>query len=108
MNKNDVPVCVLICLFNNEGLSNALEQTPQGRRVRSRGLALGVGKPGSGRSPWELAAELSPDIDLCSSSAEGGEPDKARERRDMERSKGESETNHKNAQELHVNSWNCL
>lgn len=83
-------MCVRICLFKSDGLSNALLQTLQGSRLRSRGLALGVGPLGSGRSPCELAAELSPETDFPSSSAEGGEPDKALESKDIERSKGES------------------
>lgn len=79
-----------MCLLSKEGLSKALLHTPQGKRARSRGRALGVGPLDSGKSPWELAAELSPDNDFLSSSAEGGECDKARESKDIERSKGES------------------
>lgn len=86
-----IPVCVLMCLLSSEGLSKAFEHTPQGSSVRSRGRALGVGTPASGRSPCELAAELSPEIDFLSSSADGGEPERTLERRDIERSKGESE-----------------
>lgn len=84
------PVCVLMCLLSKEGLSKALLQTPQGRSVLSLGLARGVGTAVSGRSPCELAAELSPDTDFLSSSADGGDPVKALERRDIERSNGES------------------
>lgn len=82
-----------MCLLSKEGLSNALLQTPQGKSVLSLGLALGVGTAVSGRSPCELAAELSPDIDFLSSSAEGGELERALDRRDIERSRGESEIN---------------
>lgn len=81
-----------MCLFNRDGLSNALLQTLQGRRARSLGRALGVGPLGSGKSPCELAAELSPDKDFLSSSADGGEFDKALDNNDMDRSNGESET----------------
>jgi hypothetical protein len=88
-----LPVCVLMCLLSSEGLSKALLQTPHGSRVLSLGLALGVGTLASGRSPCELAAELSPETDLRSSSADGGEPLKARESSDIERSRGESVKN---------------
>lgn len=88
-----------MCLLSKEGLSNALLQTPQGNRARSRGRALGVGPVvmGSGRSPCDEPPEddalLSPETLLCSSSvAEGGELDRARERSDIERSSGESES----------------
>lgn len=90
------PVCVRICLFSKEGRSNALEQTPQGNRARSRGRARGVGPVvGSGRSPCDDPPEdealLSPDTLLCSSSAaEGGELDRARESSDIDKSSGES------------------
>lgn len=84
-------MCVLMCLLSSDGRSNALLQTPQGRRVRSRGLARGVGTLASGKSPWELAAELSPDRDFRSSSADGGEPLKALDNSDMDKSRGESE-----------------
>ena len=80
-----------MCLFNSDGLSNALLQTPQGSSVRSLGLALGVGTLVSGRSPCELAAELSPETDFRSSSAEGGDPLKALDSRDIDKSSGESE-----------------
>lgn len=79
-----------MCLFRSDGLSKALLQTLQGNKVLSLGLALGVGAPVSGMSPWELAAELSPEIDLPSSSADGGDPDKALDSSDIERSNGES------------------
>lgn len=78
-----------MCLLSNDGLSKAFEQTPHGRSVLSLGLALGVG-PVSTRSPWELAAELSPEIDFLSSSAEGGDAESTLESNDMDRSKGES------------------
>lgn len=85
-----------MCLLSRLGLSKALEQTPQGRRALSLGLALGVGPGGSGRSPCEDAAEealLSPDTLLCSSSvAEGGEPLKALDKSDIDKSSGESKT----------------
>lgn len=85
-----LPVWVRICLLSNDGLSKALLHTLQGSKVLSLGLALGVGPPVSGISPCELAAELSPEIDFPSSSADGGEPDRALESKDIERSKGES------------------
>lgn len=85
------PVWVRMCRFSSDGLSKALEQTLQGSSVLSLGLALGVGTPASGRSPCELAAELSPDMDFLSSSADCGEAESTRERRDIERSSGESE-----------------
>lgn len=85
-----LPVCVLMCRFSREGLSKALVQTPQGRSALSLGRALGVGPLDSGRSPCELAAELSPDNDLPSSSADGGEFDSALESSDIDRSSGES------------------
>lgn len=90
-----LPVCVLICLLRREGLSKALLQTPQGSNVLSLGRALGVVIIFSGKSPCELAAELSPDTDFLSSSFDGGELLRALERRDIERSRGESETNRK-------------
>lgn len=75
-----------------------MEQTPQGKRARSLGLALGVGPVviDSAMSPCEEPPDddalLSPDTLLCSSSvAEGGELDKARDNSDIERSNGESE-----------------
>lgn len=80
-----------MCRLSNEGLSKALEQTLHGKSVLSLGLALGVGIPASGRSPCELAAELSPDIDFLSSSADCGDAEKTRDSRDIERSSGESE-----------------
>lgn len=80
-----------MCLFKSEGRSKALLHTPHGSNVRSRGRALGVGTVVSGRSPWDDAAEESPETDFLSSCSEGGEPDKARERSDIERSRGESE-----------------
>lgn len=80
-----------MCLLSSEGLSKALLQTPQGRSVLSLGLALGVGTVASGKSPCELAAELSPETDFLSSSADGGDPLKALESRDMDKSSGESE-----------------
>ena len=79
-----------MCLLSRDGRSKALLQTLQGRRVLSLGLALGVGPLCSGMSPCELAAELSPDTDFPSSSADGGDPDSARDSSDMERSNGES------------------
>lgn len=79
-----------MCRLRSEGRSKALLQTPQGSRVRSLGLALGVGTVCSGMSPCELAAELSPDTDLRSSSADGGDPVKALDSNDMDRSSGES------------------
>lgn len=88
-------MCVLICLLRREGLSKALLQTPQGSNVLSLGRALGVVIIFSGKSPCELAAELSPDTDFLSSSFDGGELLRALERRDIERSRGESETNRK-------------
>lgn len=83
-------MCVLICRLSREGLSKAFEHTPQGNNVLSRGLALGVGRADSGKSPCELAAELSPDIDFLSSSADEGDAERARDKRDIERSSGES------------------
>lgn len=85
------PVWVRMCLFNNEGLSKALLHTPHGKSVLSLGLALGVGvNLLSGRSPCELAAELSPDKDFPSSSADGGDPCKALDNSDIDRSNGNS------------------
>lgn len=89
------PVCVLICLLSKLGLSKAFEQTPHGNKALSRGLALGVGPGGSGKSPCEEAADdaLSPETLLCSSSvAEGGEPLSALDSSDIDRSSGESTT----------------
>lgn len=89
--ESRLPVWVLMCLLSNDGLSNALLQTLQGSNVRSRGRARGVGMTGfSGKSPCELAAELSPLTDFLSSSAEGGEPLNARDNSDIDRSRGES------------------
>lgn len=79
-----------MCRLRRDGLSKALLQTLQGKRVRSRGLALGVGPPLSGKSPWELAAELSPETDFPSSSAEGGDPESALDSSDIDKSNGES------------------
>lgn len=44
----------------------------------------------SGRSPCDDAADESPDTDFRSSCSEGGDPDNALDRRDIERSSGES------------------
>ena len=85
-----LPVCVRICLFSKDGLSKALLHTLHGKRLLSLGLALGVGPLDSGKSPCELAAELSPDTDLPSSSADGGDPDSALESNDIDKSSGES------------------
>lgn len=79
-----------MCRLSNEGLSKALEHTLHGSSVLSLGLALGVGIVVSGRSPCELAAELSPDMDFRSSSADCGEAEKTRDSKDIERSSGES------------------
>lgn len=81
-----------MCLLSNDGRSKALLQTPHGSKALSRGLALGVGTFCSGKSPCELAAELSPDSDFLSSSPEGGEIDKALDNNDIDKSKGESTT----------------
>lgn len=93
-----------MCLFSNEGLSNAFPQTSQGNKARSplRGRALGdlwTVIAASRMSPEELAAEdakESPDTDLCSSSVPlGGEiGSNTLDKRDIERSKGESEIKH--------------
>lgn len=79
-----------MCLFRSEGLSKAFVQTLQGNRLLSLGLALGVGAPDSKTSPCELAAELSPETDLPSSSADGGELEKALDSNDIDKSNGES------------------
>lgn len=79
-----------MCRFNKDGLSNALLHTLQGKSVRSLGLALGVGPPVSIISPCELAAELSPETDFPSSSADGGDPDSALDNNDIDKSSGES------------------
>lgn len=86
-------MCVLICLLSKDGRSKAFEHTEQGSSVLSLGRARGVGAGVwlSGKSPCELAAEESPETDLPSSSALGGEPDNARESNDIDRSNGESE-----------------
>lgn len=81
---------VRICRFKRDGLSKAFVQTLQGNKLLSLGLALGVGTLGSGRSPCELAAELSPDTDFPSSSPDGGELGNALDSNDIDKSSGES------------------
>lgn len=92
-----------MCLLSNDGLSNALLHTLHGNSVRSRGRALGVGMTGfSGKSPCELAAELSPLHDFRSSSADGGEPLNALDNNDIDKSRGESINNNKNKKCKHL------
>lgn len=96
------PVWVRICLFNNEGRSKAFPHTSQGSNALSdfAGLlwTLGVSSKSSWCSSLEDPADddvrESPDTDLCSSSfPEGGEiGNKTLERREVDRSNGESET----------------
>lgn len=94
-------MCVLICLFSNEGLSKAFPQTSQGSNARSDFAGLRCTFGVSSNSSWcssleELADDdvsESPETDLCSSSLpDGGEIGRrTRERREVERSRGESE-----------------
>lgn len=91
-----IPVCVLICRFNNDGLSNAFPQTSQGSNALSDLVGLlwifGVMSNSSFDDPTDSDAMESPDIDLCSSSGpDGGDIGKRTlERSDVDRSKGES------------------
>lgn len=82
--------------FNSEGRSKAFPQTSQGSNALSdlAGLLwiLGVISRSSFEEPADDDVRESPDTDLCSSSApEGGEIGRRTlERRDVERSRGES------------------
>lgn len=98
-----VPVCVRMCLFSRLGRSKAFPHTSHGNMARSPrvGLAFGddFGKEivVSCKSPVLLAPDdvrESPEIDLCSSSPlDGGEMgNMMRDRRDIERSRGESKS----------------
>jgi hypothetical protein len=97
-NKNifDSPVCVLICLFNSDGLSNALPQTSQGNKARSDFAGLlwtfGVISNNSLDDPADDDVRESPETDLCSSSApDGGDiGSNTLDNKDVERSNGES------------------
>lgn len=95
-NVLDIPVCVLICLFNNEGLSKAFPQTSQGNSALSdfAGLLciLGVISKIS-LEPTDDDVRESPETDLCSSSVpDGGDiGNNTRDKREVERSNGESE-----------------
>lgn len=99
-NKNK-PVWVRICLFRSEGRSKAFPHTSQGRRALSdlAGLlwTLGVISSSSWCSSLDDPADddvrESPDTDLCSSSLpEGGDIGRRiLDRREVERSNGESE-----------------
>lgn len=92
-----LPVCVRICLFNNDGLSNAFPQTSHGSSARSdfAGLlwTLGVISKSSLDDPAEdIDVRDSPDTDLCSSSLpDGGDIGKrTRDKSEVDKSNGES------------------
>lgn len=93
-----LPVCVLICLFNNDGRSKAFPQTSHGNNARSDFAGLlwifGVISSNSFDEATDDDVRESPDIDLCSSSGpDGGDIGKRTlDRRDVERSSGVSET----------------
>lgn len=98
----DLPVCVLMCLFNKLGRSNALPQTSHGSRARSPrdGRDFGderldgiVQSNISGLLPEiDDVVEDSPETDLRSSSVpDGGDIGNiTRESSDIDRSSGES------------------
>lgn len=90
-------MCVRICLFNNDGLSNAFPHTSQGSNALSdfTGLlwTLGVISKSSFDEPADdTDVKESPDTDLCSSSfPDGGDIGKrTRDKSEVDRSNGES------------------
>lgn len=90
------PVCVRICLFNKDGLSNAFPQTSHGSRALSDFVAflwiLGVMSNSSLDDPADDDARESPDTDLCSSSGpDGGDIGRSTlDNSDVDKSNGES------------------
>lgn len=97
----DLPVCVLICLFNKLGRSNAFPHTSHGSMALSPRVGLALGDDFgmlivvSIISPVLLPPDEcneSPDTDFSSSSPlETGEIGKrTRDRRERDKSKGES------------------
>jgi hypothetical protein len=82
-----------MCLLSREGLSKALPQTSQGRRVLSplggRALGEAIGPRLTSSTPDEDSPE---EMDFLSLSVSpGGEGIRARDRSDMLKSSGESE-----------------